>query len=67
MSEPAPTPRRCLRCSKHQAARYAPFCSARCKDADLGAWLTEEYVIPVAPDDPEDKDGPQIAPPLDEE
>ena len=23
-----------------------PFCSARCKDLDLGRWLREEYRIP---------------------
>lgn len=24
---------------------WAPFCSARCKDIDLGRWLGEEYRI----------------------
>lgn len=29
-----------------------PFCSARCKLADLGRWLAEDYVIsePLRPD-----------------
>ncbi|MBL8487578.1 MAG: DNA gyrase inhibitor YacG [Rhodocyclaceae bacterium] len=25
---------------------YRPFCSARCKGLDLGAWAAEEYRIP---------------------
>lgn len=30
-----------------------PFCSVRCKMADLGKWFGEEYVVPapIAPDD----------------
>lgn len=34
-----------------------PFCSQRCRERDLAAWLDEDYRIPVAPgtsDDPED-------------
>lgn len=27
------------------ANRYRPFCSARCKGADLGAWATEKYRV----------------------
>jgi endogenous inhibitor of DNA gyrase (YacG/DUF329 family) len=23
----------------------APFCSARCRDVDLGNWATEKYII----------------------
>lgn len=30
--------------------RFAPFCSKRCKDIDLGRWLVEDYTIPAAPD-----------------
>ena len=30
-----------------------PFCSKRCKMADLGRWFGEEYVVP-APVDPDD-------------
>ena len=26
-----------------------PFCSERCRDADLGNWASEKYVIPGAP------------------
>ncbi|OHC64879.1 MAG: DNA gyrase inhibitor YacG [Rhodocyclales bacterium RIFCSPLOWO2_02_FULL_63_24] len=25
--------------------RYRPFCSARCKGIDLGAWATEKYRV----------------------
>ena len=31
--------------------RYRPFCSARCKMNDLGAWATESYRVPVEEDD----------------
>jgi endogenous inhibitor of DNA gyrase (YacG/DUF329 family) len=27
--------------------RFAPFCSARCRDIDLGRWLDGKYQIPV--------------------
>ena len=30
-----------------EASRFRPFCSARCKGADLGAWASGNYVIPV--------------------
>ena len=38
------------------AARFRPFCSERCKMADLGAWATEKFRVPVDPDkhDPDD-------------
>jgi len=26
-----------------------PFCSQRCKEVDLGMWVTEEYRIPAQP------------------
>ena len=28
---------------------YRPFCSARCKGMDLGAWASEAFAIPAAP------------------
>lgn len=44
--------------------RFFPFCSKRCQMRDLGAWLNEEYTIPLGagfternvprPQDPED-------------
>jgi endogenous inhibitor of DNA gyrase (YacG/DUF329 family) len=35
---------------------YRPFCCARCKNADLGAWANEEFKLPspiVQDDDPD--------------
>lgn len=32
-----------------------PFCSARCKQVDLGKWLNEDYRVPAEEDD-EDPD-----------
>ncbi|QDU60676.1 DNA gyrase inhibitor [Planctomycetes bacterium Pan216] len=29
------------------ADAYAPFCSQRCRDLDLGNWLNERYSVPV--------------------
>ncbi|MFM7670480.1 MAG: DNA gyrase inhibitor YacG [Betaproteobacteria bacterium] len=38
---------------------YRPFCSARCKHIDLGAWAEEKYKIPGAPPEEEqDLEGP---------
>jgi hypothetical protein len=35
-----------------------PFCSMRCKQIDLGNWLTEKYRIsrPLRPEDVEDEE-----------
>ncbi|MGH9371690.1 MAG: DNA gyrase inhibitor YacG [Vicinamibacterales bacterium] len=30
--------------------RWRPFCSERCKLADLGRWLSEDYRVPDEPD-----------------
>jgi endogenous inhibitor of DNA gyrase (YacG/DUF329 family) len=56
MSESSPTqdfaPRkvRCPACagmSLYSSANpYRPFCSARCKGVDLGAWASEEFKLP---------------------
>jgi endogenous inhibitor of DNA gyrase (YacG/DUF329 family) len=29
---------------------YRPFCSARCKNNDLGAWASEDYAVPAQPE-----------------
>lgn len=29
---------------------WRPFCSERCKTQDLGAWASEDYRIPQAPE-----------------
>jgi hypothetical protein len=37
---------------------FFPFCSARCRMADLGKWLNEEYAIPdTTPDEDEEEQG----------
>ena len=47
MSKPSePT---CAICGKPQQSRFAPFCSRRCSDIDLGRWLKGSYAIPGAP------------------
>ena len=30
-------------------SRYRPFCCERCKNLDLGAWASEEFRVPSAP------------------
>ena len=32
---------------------YRPFCSARCKNVDLGAWANEDFRMPakISPED----------------
>ncbi len=48
---PRPKPRRCPVCGKAAAAAFRPFCSERCRQVDLGRWLSGDYAIPG--DDPE--------------
>ncbi|MCB2108057.1 MAG: DNA gyrase inhibitor YacG [Rhodobacteraceae bacterium] len=36
---------KCVRCGQPVQARYRPFCSQRCADADLGAWFKGNYRI----------------------
>ena len=46
---------RCPICKKPAKSRAEnrdfPFCSARCKQVELGKWLNEEYRVPVEEDD----------------
>ena len=37
---------KCPECGKPAEARFAPFCSTRCQQIDLGRWLKGGYVIP---------------------
>ena len=41
---------RCPACTGNSlyspANPYRPFCSARCKGVDLGAWASEEFKLP---------------------
>jgi endogenous inhibitor of DNA gyrase (YacG/DUF329 family) len=36
------------------ATTLGPFCSARCRQVDLGKWLNEEYRVPVEDDGSEE-------------
>lgn len=58
----APARCTCPICKKAAAPRGAnasfPFCSPRCKTLDLGRWLSEDYRIPVLPDEDEDGERP---------
>jgi len=46
---------KCSICEKEAVAAFKPFCSARCKDVDLGRWLDGKYAIPaVEPPDEAD-------------
>jgi endogenous inhibitor of DNA gyrase (YacG/DUF329 family) len=38
--------------------RWRPFCSQRCRSADLGAWASERFRVPAqAPSDADDTPG----------
>lgn len=43
------------------ANRWRPFCSERCRNADLGAWASEDYR--VAAEAPTDADADDAPPP----
>ena len=61
---PATGKKPCPICGKPRDPRYAPFCSARCSDIDLGRWLKGAYVIPgPAADEADENDEPKGAAP----
>ena len=61
-------PARCFICGKPfepDQTRAMPFCSDRCRQIDLGRWLSEGYAVPEPPreeteppDDPETEGPP---------
>ena len=55
---PAPRrARRCPICGKPAVEeRYRPFCSARCRQVDLGRWLAGDYAIPSSPEETPEED-----------
>ena len=53
----APADSACPICGKPSQARFAPFCSGRCADIDLGRWLKGGYAIPGGGE--EDKAAPE--------
>lgn len=45
-----PAVRMCVYCGRRPVdPAWTPFCSERCKMADLGRWLSGEYRIPGEP------------------
>ncbi len=48
---------KCPICGKPPHNRFAPFCSGRCADLDLGKWLKGSYAIPGPPEEA-DSEGP---------
>lgn len=51
---------RCPTCQREvpftPESKFRPFCSERCRMADLGAWAQEEFRLPARPpveDDPD--------------
>jgi endogenous inhibitor of DNA gyrase (YacG/DUF329 family) len=51
-----PKPATCPICGKPSVAEHRPFCSARCRQVDLGRWLKGDYVIPGPPLAEEDEE-----------
>ena len=49
MSNPSHNPGRCPLCGGPRALDFAPFCSRRCQDRDLLAWLGDGYRVPGEP------------------
>ena len=47
---------RCPQCGKPRVHRFRPFCSARCRDVDLGHWFAETYTVPAAEPGNDDED-----------
>ncbi|MGE5161545.1 MAG: DNA gyrase inhibitor YacG [Betaproteobacteria bacterium] len=41
-----------------EASKFRPFCSARCKTIDLGAWASDRYVVPGGPAEQADETPP---------
>lgn len=54
---------RCPQCGARTAAGaenpFRPFCSERCKLADLGQWFAGRYAIPAEEDNEVPADAPQ--------
>jgi endogenous inhibitor of DNA gyrase (YacG/DUF329 family) len=57
MSETPAPPKPCPICGKPRDPAYAPFCSRRCADVDLGRWLKGSYVIPGPAAEEDEEDG----------
>lgn len=44
----------CPICRKPRSEKYAPFCSARCRDRDLAKWFNDGYAVPGRPAFPDE-------------
>jgi hypothetical protein len=56
---------RCPTCDRKidaNATPTVPFCSTRCREIDLGRWLTEKHSVPSLPREDDDE-----LPPSDDE
>ncbi len=42
---------KCPECKKQGQTEFAPFCSKRCQQIDLGRWLNGSYVVPGRTDE----------------
>jgi endogenous inhibitor of DNA gyrase (YacG/DUF329 family) len=52
-----PSERVCSYCRRHPIdPAWLPFCSQRCKLADLGRWISDDYRIPGPPPEQEKDD-----------
>jgi len=62
---PMPAPRRvaCPTCKGpaiyDPSNRWRPFCSQRCRSADLGAWASEQFRVPGAAPTDDDPNVPR--------
>lgn len=52
----------CRTCGKPvaESSPHAPFCSMRCRNADLGAWFNESYTLSRPITEEDDLDNPDI-------
>jgi hypothetical protein len=48
----------CVYCRQRPVEpRWRPFCSERCRMADLGRWLSGDYRVPARPDESDEPIG----------
>ena len=53
-----PSDATCAYCRRHPVdPDWRPFCSERCRMADLGGWISGDYRVPGDPLPPADADG----------
>jgi uncharacterized protein len=52
---------RCPLCGKPRVHRYRPFCSARCRDVDLGRWFEQSYAVPAVEPGYDEEEDPDVS------